>query len=49
MYHPRFKDDISLCGDIFIIQTNIESLFCTLETNITLYSNYTSIKKLRDI
>ena len=32
-------------GDHFMIQTNIELLFCTPEINTMLYANYTSIKK----
>ena len=31
-------------GDPFAIYANTESLCCTLETNIVLYGNYTSIK-----
>lgn len=34
-------------GDHFTKYTNIEWLCCTLETNIVLYFNYTSIKKRR--
>ena len=33
------------CGDHFAMYTNIESLYCTPETNIMLYVNYTSTKK----
>ena len=33
------------CGDHIAIYTNIESLCCTPETNITLYVNYISTKK----
>ena len=32
-------------GDHFTIYTNIKSLCCTPETNITLYINYTLPKK----
>ena len=37
------------CGDHFIIHTNIKSLFCTPETHITLYVNYTAIKQALEI
>ena len=33
-------------GDHFIMHKNIESLCCTPETNIILYVNYNSIRKL---
>ena len=35
------------CGDHSTINTNIESLCCTPETNIMLHVNYTSIKKIK--
>ena len=34
------------CGDHFTIYTNTESLHCTSETNITLYSIIPQFKKL---
>ena len=36
------------CGDYFALYTNIKSLCCTPETNVTLYVNYTSINKRKD-
>lgn len=37
-------DGNSTCGDGFEMYINIESLWCTPETNIILYANYNSIK-----
>ena len=34
------------CGDHFVMKTNVKSLSCTPETNIILYVNYNSIKKI---
>ena len=31
------------CGDHFIIYVDIKSLYCTVETSIMLYANYTLI------
>ena len=35
------------CGDCFALFTNSESLCCTPETNLMVYVNHTSIKKIR--
>ena len=37
--------DWTYFGAHFTIYTDFELLYCTLETNIMLYVNYTSIKK----
>lgn len=37
---------IRLCGDHFVIHTNIESLCCIPETNKILHVSYSSILKL---
>ena len=38
---------LTYLGDSFMMYLNIESLCGTLETNIILYINYTSIKKFQ--
>lgn len=38
----------ALSGDHFAIYTDIESLSCTLETNITLCGNYIPLKKIKE-
>ena len=38
-------DDSQIYCDCFMMYINVESLCCTVESNITLYVNYTSMKK----
>ena len=37
---------MNYCGDNFTMNTNMEPLQCTPETNATLYVNYISIKEI---
>ena len=32
------------CDEFWVMYGNVESLYCTLETTVTLYVNYTGIK-----
>ena len=40
-------DGYQTYSDQFVMYINVESLCCTPETNIILYVNYTSIKKMK--
>lgn len=42
-------DNWSYWSNHFITYENIDSLWCTTETNIILYTNYSSIKKYKSI